>query len=622
MKKILVVEDEVIIGLDISQKLQSLNYHVIAAVCSPEDAIVQVQQQIPDMVLMDINLKSEIDGIKLAKDIQEYGKIPVIFLTSYSDLITIERAVKTEPYGYIVKPYTVGVLASTVQTAFKRVALEQEAEDNKQMLSTLIDSISNAVAVVTEDIELERANSYIYKIFDIENGDIESLQSVCLEIFDKHVIEELRKSGAQDILHVNFKDEVKHLLISVTNLMWEHNKRLLLNVTDLSEMYKIKSALSEAESRFSKVFRKKMVPAVLVNCDTGMIYEMNEAFMDTYEVSSEGEIESHISAYIGEHVVSKIAERESADGIFKLDRVIQKLPSGREFHADFRAKKVRLDDSEYYLMDVYDVTEQILMENAEKEMQQKLIHANKMTSLGTLVSGVAHEINNPNNFIMFNSSLLVEFWDSIYKEFTARGVDEVDGMPLEEIRTDIEKLMEGIGNGSERIKSIVQDLKGFAKHETSDTFEPVDLCSSVTTSIRILEHQINKSTENFVVNIECEEITVYAIKQKLEQVLINILMNALEALVSKTGLVEVNVACNEDKCVISVIDEGVGIPKENLDRVTDPFFTTRQGEGGTGLGLSIAYSIIQEHKGSIEISSEEGKGTVVRIILPVVRNEE
>ncbi|MGD9808749.1 MAG: ATP-binding protein [Deferribacterales bacterium] len=622
MKKILVVEDEVIIGLDISQKLQSLNYHVIAAVCSPEDAVVQIRQQVPDMVLMDINLKSVIDGIELAKDIQEYGKIPVIFLTSYSDLATIERAVKTEPYGYIVKPYTIGVLASTVQTAFKRVALEQESDQNKQMLSTLIDSISNAVAVITDDIELERANSYIYKIFDVEDGDFEGLQAVCSEVFDKRTISELRDSGAQDIIHFNFRGEVKHLLLSVTSLIWEHNKRLLLNVTDLSEMYKIKTALSEAESRFSKIFRKKMVPAVLVNCTTGMIYEMNEAFMDTYEVPRDKDTDSHILEYLGDSVVAKLAGKQDMDGIFKMDRVMQTLPSGREFHADFRAKKVMLDGTEYYLLDVYDVTEQILMENAEKEMQQKLIHANKMTSLGTLVSGVAHEINNPNNFIMFNSSLLVEFWDSIYKEFTGRGITEVDGMPLEELRSDIEKLMEGIGNGSERIKNIVQDLKGFAKHETSDSFEPVDLCASVTTAIRILEHQINKSTENFVVNICCEGIKVNAIKQKLEQVLINILMNALEAIVSNTDLVEVSVLCQDGACVINVIDEGVGIPKDNLDRVTDPFFTTRQGEGGTGLGLSIAYSIIQEHKGSIEIHSEEGKGTVVKIVLPMVGNEQ
>lgn len=623
MYKILVVEDEVIIGLDIAQKLKSLGYEVTASVCTPEEALSSIKECVPDMALMDINLKADIDGIELAAQFKKIADIPVIYLTSYSDVSTIERAVSTEPYGYIIKPNTMGVLDSTLKTAFKRLSIERESEENKKMLSTLFDSISNAVAIINDECKIDKANKFFFTIFNIEGENVETLQSVFESIFDKHILLNLCENSSQDIIHVDIDGCVKQLLVNITPFIWENRNRHLLNVTDLTEMYKMKSALRVAENRFSKIFRKKMVPAVLVNKDDLEIYELNEAFINVYQVSESECAENSISRCIGKETADEIDKRiKSGNHTFKLDKVKQKSGNGDIFYADFRGKRVNFDDGEYILIDIYDVTDQVQMEENEKSMQQKLIHTNKMTSLGTLVSGVAHEINNPNNFIMFNSSLLLDFWESTYQELKKHDVKDVDGIEIEEFKDDMEKLLHGLTRGSERIKGIVHDLKGFAKTEDSDSFEQLQLSTIIETAIRILEHQINKITDNFVINIQEDMPLISGNKQKIEQVIINIIMNALEAVSSREQRIEVRCFKADNYCILEVADEGVGIAPEHLDRITDPFFTTRQSDGGTGLGLSIAYSILQEHKGILEVSSEQGKGTTVKIAIPEVNDEQ
>lgn len=622
MKKILIVEDEIIIALDIASKLRSLGYEVTDTAVGPEDALVSVMQNTPDLIFMDINLKADIDGIRLAHIIRRDRDIPVIYLTSYSDESMIERAMQTEPYGYIIKPYTLGTITAVLRTAFTRQELEKRTSSQNEMLKTIIDSITNAVAIIFPDGVIESTNQRFSSIFphsDIAGRNI-------TEFFGGSIncgtIMKLHDTGAQEIIKVTANGADRHLLLSASSYTWTDGFRILLNFTDLTEMYAIKSALSDAEVRFSKLFHKKLVPAVLASVPEMKIFEMNEAFTELYGITQEEAAAGSIESLIGEEAAGLLAlmihEDTGRTGVVR-----QRAKDGGEFYADIRWKTVTFDGKNFMLIDMYDVTEQVRLSEMERELQQKLIHANKMTSLGTLVSGVAHEINNPNNFIMFNSSLLVDFWNNIYEILEGTcGIKEIDGIPLNEFRADTEKLMQGIIKGSERIKNIVQDLKGFAKTEHGDAFERLSMDSIIRTAVRILEHQINKSTENFILDIEESMPDISGNPQKLEQLIINIIMNALEALTSVSAMVEVKCSLQDGNVVVEVTDEGVGIPQENLDRITEPFFTTKQSKGGTGLGLSIAYAIIKEHGGVLDIKSYPFSGTKVRITLPEFKDAE
>ncbi|MBI4680488.1 MAG: GHKL domain-containing protein [Nitrospirae bacterium] len=267
--------------------------------------------------------------------------------------------------------------------------------------------------------------------------------------------------------------------------------------------------------------------------------------------------------------------------------------------------------------------EEQVREKEAKIIQAKLIHANKMTSLGTLVSGVAHEINNPNSFIMSNAQLFNDIWKDIFllleEHYRKNGDFPIGNMMFSEIQSLVPRLLNTITKGTERIKNIVDSLKNFARADTGNLDEKVDVNKVVETAIFFLNAEIRKFTDNFHVACKDNVPFVRGSSRQLEQVVINLLMNALQALDNRERGIWISTSQDEiaGSVLIKIKDEGCGIQKEILDRITEPFFTTKLNQGGTGLGLSISYAIVKEHKGSMEFTSEPGKGTIACITLPV-----
>jgi PAS domain S-box-containing protein len=269
-----------------------------------------------------------------------------------------------------------------------------------------------------------------------------------------------------------------------------------------------------------------------------------------------------------------------------------------------------------------DMTEKMKLHEEAKFIQAKLIQANKMTALGTLVSGVAHEINNPNNFILFNTQLLAASWEDIIRRLSESHGEEIDfpvgGLPYSEMKEIIPKLLSGISEGSRRIKSIVDGLKSFARQESARMDGRVEINKVVTASASILGNQIARCTDRFHLDFADDLPPVKGNAQQLEQVIINLLMNALHALPDRSKGIWVSTAFDGDAhCVIiRVKDEGLGMKADVLERVMEPFFTTRLEQGGTGLGLSISYSIIKDHSGTLKFDSRPGCGTTVTVAVP------
>lgn len=242
--------------------------------------------------------------------------------------------------------------------------------------------------------------------------------------------------------------------------------------------------------------------------------------------------------------------------------------------------------------------------------------------MGTLASGGAHEINNQNNFIMFNSGLIADTWKDasaiLDESVRERGDLIIGGMPYAEMRDLMPELLEGITEGSRRIKSIVEMLKDFSRNDRDGLEGAVDVNRVVSAACALLRNQIDKHTDRF--EAECAECLpmVRGSMQRIEQVVINLVLNALQALPGRDRGVKVSTFHDAAPGTVNieVKDEGAGMSKEVLERITEPFFTTKLTSGGTGLGLSISYSIVREHGGTLEFSSEPGKGTAAIIRLP------
>jgi PAS domain S-box-containing protein len=270
-----------------------------------------------------------------------------------------------------------------------------------------------------------------------------------------------------------------------------------------------------------------------------------------------------------------------------------------------------------------DVTERKQMEEQAKVHQQQLMQAGKMVALGTLVSNVGHEINNPNNFIMLNAPLLKEAWEHvlpILDEYYEKDRDfTIGSVRYAEMRDRIPRLLSGISDGSKRINEIVEDLRGFLRRDASDMNQSVDLNAVLRSATSLLSNMINKSTSHFSVNYGDNLPKLRGNSHRLEQVIINLIQNACQALPDIRRGISLSTAYDEKMSgiVVKVQDEGVGIPPEVLPHITDPFFTTKSKSGGIGLGLSISSRIVKEHGGTLAFSSEPGKGTTAEITLPV-----
>lgn len=269
-----------------------------------------------------------------------------------------------------------------------------------------------------------------------------------------------------------------------------------------------------------------------------------------------------------------------------------------------------------------DITEQVQAEQEAEKQREQLIQVDKMASLGILVSGVAHEINNPTNIITLNAPLLRQVWEDT-KIHLDRCNEEKGGitlanLPYSEMQKFMPELLNGVEGGAKRISNIVNSLRDYARQSGTDLSQDVDLNQVVDESLKLLGNLIRKSTKQLNLIKEKNLPKVKGNFQRIEQVVVNIIQNACQALKNPNDAISIKTIYDEvnHQAILMVEDQGSGISKEDKKHILDPFFTTKRDIGGTGLGLSISAGIIKDHNGRLDIESQKGEGTTMIISLP------
>ena len=489
--RIFIVEDEVIVARDISQQLVELGYEPVGTCTRGEEAVDQVEQLRPDLVLMDIQLAGAMDGIAAATIIRERFALPVVFLTAFAESETLNRAKLSEPFGYIIKPFDERELRTVID-----IALFKHQADNRL-----------------------RESEERYRLLFDENP------------LPMWVYEE----GSQKIVAAN----------AASLRQYGHTRAEMLGLS----------------------LRDLMLP------------EDDPVFLQGLKLED----------------VSPEKQRE----------VHHRRRDGTVFPAEIFVRPMTFSGQSAWLVIATDITE-------KKQLQEQFLRAQRLESLGTLASGIAHDLNNMLAPILFAGPLLRT---SLTSPRDLRIIDTVE-------------------KSAERGSSLVRQILGFAQGATS-ALRITQLKHIVRDVLSIVEVSFPKQIR-LEQHIATNAWPILANPTQMHQVLLNLCVNARDAMprggtlgvslhnrhLEPEGAAAIPGARAGDWLIIEVKDDGTGIPKDVLPLIWDSFYTTKPEGKGTGLGLPTVRNIVREHGGFIQVETAVGHGSTFRVFLPANREDK
>ena len=329
-----------------------------------------------------------------------------------------------------------------------------------------------------------------------------------------------------------------------------------------------------------------------------------------------------------------ITERKITESAFMKSQVeVEELVEQRTAQLA-EINKTLLDDvnrREQVERELIDRNSELNVLNAElSATQEHLVQSEKLASIGQLAAGVAHEINNPIGYIFSNFGTLENYLQSLFDMLaTYEGTesshtdpvlikeisDKKKSLDLDFLKEDIPMLMQESKEGLVRVRKIVQDLKDFSHVDSKPDWQMANLNLGIDSTLNVVNNEIKYKAE--LVKDYGDIPEVQCIQSQINQVIMNLVVNAAHAIGSERGTIIVRSGAEGDCVWFEVSDTGSGIPKDVLPRIFDPFYTTKPVGKGTGLGLSLSYGIVQKHSGNMTVQTELGKGSTFRVTLPI-----
>jgi two-component system NtrC family sensor kinase len=408
-----------------------------------------------------------------------------------------------------------------------------------------------------------------------------------------------RAEGVPEVLEMEFirKDGQKVYVLLNTSPIFNDEGELsgaMASVTDVTGRRIYEEALRESEEKFRNFFESSKDVIYITDID-GTVIDINPAVEDLYGYGRDDLIGQRVGpVYSNPEDREKFQDQITRDGFVKDFEVVYKDASG-ESHYCLETATIRRDASGNIIG-----YQGFIRDNTERMyMQEQLIQAEKLSSLGGILSGVAHELNNPLTSIIGNAQLLTR----------------------KPITGEIKEKLDVIQRESLRCTKIVGGLLAFAReHKPERSMK--DINEVIKESCKLREYELRVDDITLTTDLE-ERIPETSIDPyQIQQVFINLINNAHHALIDVGGgSLEITSRCEGDAIVVDFIDNGPGIPEDIRRKIFDPFFTTKETGKGTGLGLSVCYGIVNEHGGTIEVKSVPGEETCFSVILPIGTEE-
>ncbi len=393
--------------------------------------------------------------------------------------------------------------------------------------------------------------------------------------------------------------------------------RLLVLVHDITLRKEREEALRTSEARYRAIFENTGTATVIYDND-GLITLSNEEF-------------SKLTGYRKDEIDGKLYWMQVIDPTLlqrqlEYHRLRQSTDGAapRRYESRVVDAKGDLHDGVLIIEIIPGTTGRVasfLDLSDQKMAERQMFQTEKMASLGQIVAGVTHEINNPNNFIYFNLPILRRYVDAITEELQSQingQAVELLGMPYEQFTEDLRKLLDNMEHGSKRITAIVEELKHYVRgNEEEKRIERIE--TVVSRAMTLVGKQVRKMVRRLDEEIAAGLPPLLMDPGKIEQVIVNLLINAAQAADKTDSWVKLSVGFHDKRpnvIQLQVSDNGMGIAPENLHRIFEPFFTSKGRDTGTGLGLSICQRIVEQHGGRITVNSNLGQGTCFSVELP------
>ena len=619
-KRILIVEDERIVAKDIEASLINMGYKIAGIASSGEEAVKKAKEENPDLILMDIVLQGDMDGIEASQRIRLCRFIPIVYLTAYADIETLDRAKLTQPFGYIIKPFEDRDLRTTLEMALYKHKMEKNLIESEEWFSTTLKSLGDAVIALDANGIVKFMNPVAEELTGWTIRDAEGLPID--DIFN--IINEITGRKAENPVKRILKEGIVLGLANHTELIRRNGTKIpvddsgapikdpngniigaVLVFRDVSSRRMAEKKLKASEEKYRFLFE---------NTNFGIcIWQDNKAkFPNPMLLSLMGYAEKELDeidciTHIHPHDKDMVLEQfeKTLNGATIPDyhqiRILNK--DEKLVWVEINTVLITWDEEPAVLCFIRDITRQ-------KKLEAQLFQAQKMEAIGTLAGGIAHDFNNLLMGIQGNASL------ASFKIDTEH--------PAQERLRAIEEIVQ---SGSE----LTRQLLGFARKGRYEN-RPSDLRDIIEKSADMFARtskgvQIYKKFhENlWIVDVD---------RGQIEQVFLNLCVNAWQAMPKGGNIyIEVeNIIFNEQESKAflvapgkyvktSITDNGIGMDEETQKKIFEPFFTTKEMNRGTGLGLASVYGIIQNHFGFINVYSEKGIGTTFNIYLPASDKE-
>lgn len=617
--KILIAEDEQIVAKNIEKRLTADGYQVVASVSTGEDAIEKAKLYSPDIILMDIKLKGNLDGIETADILRRNFQLPVIFLTSYADEETFQRAKSTEPFGYLIKPFDNKELNRVVELALYKNKIYQELLETKMRFEIAIKAGNMGVWEFWPTEKKYFSDNNLKALYHFDPNELtDSLDDWSALVYkdDRELMSSafnnfLKSKGREFKLeHRIYRKDgsigwvVDHgLLFEADN---EKPLRLIGTTTDITERKEAEIELQKSEEKFRNVFEGSGIGMAILSLD-GQFTKVNSVFCEMLEykeqelisinfrdVTHPGDIEKSVGLVKD---LLKSGARESSliekRYLTKKGEIIWALTSV-SLLTEFESKPL------YFIVQVQDITKR------KRNEEQVLKYAEELKNLNAskdkFFSIISHDLRSP-----FNSLLgLTEFISHYY-----------DDMNPSEVKSSILNVY----NSAQQVYNLILNLLEWSMLQSGRLKVEKGVINLAELGVEIInlykDAADNKQLE--LVNNINENILVYADKYMIDTIIRNFVSNSIK-FTNSGGKIIIKGVINGDNAEVSVTDTGIGISianQKNLFRIDEQF--RRDGtanEKGTGLGLILCKEFIEKNNGVLWVESEEGKGSRFSFTVP------